>query len=203
VFGAFISAQIGGNAMVWHGRFGLTVTGLLVFRLVWGFVGSTYARFFQFVRARRHQGLPARPMAGRGPQSPRCAVGLACLARCSCLSPRVCSPTTTSPSRVRFTRWLARRYPIGWWACTACLSRLIILLVLAHLAAIAFYVRVKKEVLIMPMITGMKESAGTPATGGGIIAFCLALAVALGAVYGASGAWLPDSVAAPAGSAPA
>jgi hypothetical protein len=83
------------------------------------------------------------------------------------------------------------------------LEPLIILLVLAHLAAIAFYVRFKKEVLIMPMITGMKESAGTPATGGGIIAFCLALAVALGAVYGASGIWLPDSVAPPAGSAPA
>ena len=31
VFGAFISAQIGGNAMVWHGRFGLTVTGSLSF----------------------------------------------------------------------------------------------------------------------------------------------------------------------------
>ncbi len=36
--------------MVWHGRFGLTVVGLLAFRLVWGFLGSTYARFSQFVR---------------------------------------------------------------------------------------------------------------------------------------------------------
>ena len=69
---------------------------------------------------------------------------------------------------------------------------LTILLVLAHLGAIAFYVRVKKETLIMPMITGEKVGAGETAKGGGIVAFCVALAVALVAVYGASGAWLPD-----------
>jgi cytochrome b len=47
------TVKIGGNAMVWHGRFGLVVVGLLVFRLVWGFIGSTYARFYQFVRGPR------------------------------------------------------------------------------------------------------------------------------------------------------
>ena len=41
VCGSFVSVKIGGNAMVWHGRFGLVVVGLLVFRLVWGFIGST------------------------------------------------------------------------------------------------------------------------------------------------------------------
>ena len=53
VIGSFVSVKIGGNAMVWHGRFGLTVVGLLAFRLVWGFIGSTYARFAQFVRGPR------------------------------------------------------------------------------------------------------------------------------------------------------
>jgi len=46
---AFVSAKIGGNAMVWHGRAGLAVVGLLAFRIVWGFVGSTYARFVTFL----------------------------------------------------------------------------------------------------------------------------------------------------------
>ncbi len=43
VAGALISVQL--KAMDWHGRFGLAVLGLLTFRLVWGLVGSTHARF--------------------------------------------------------------------------------------------------------------------------------------------------------------
>ena len=50
VCAAVISAQIGGNAMNWHGRFGAGILALLAFRLVWGVVGSTYARFASFVR---------------------------------------------------------------------------------------------------------------------------------------------------------
>ena len=50
VVAAFVAAKIGGNAMVWHGRAGLLIIGLLVFRLVWGFAGSTHARFASFVR---------------------------------------------------------------------------------------------------------------------------------------------------------
>jgi cytochrome b len=38
----------GGNWMVWHERTGLLVLGLLTFRLIWGVLGSTYARFAQF-----------------------------------------------------------------------------------------------------------------------------------------------------------
>src|SRR5690606_41608663 len=34
----------------WHERFGLLVIGLPSFRVVWGFAGSTYARFGAFVR---------------------------------------------------------------------------------------------------------------------------------------------------------
>ncbi|HPR06711.1 MAG TPA: cytochrome b/b6 domain-containing protein, partial [Denitromonas sp.] len=50
VIGAIISTKIGGNAMLWHGRFGLAIVGLLGFRLAWGVVGSHTARFAQFVR---------------------------------------------------------------------------------------------------------------------------------------------------------
>lgn len=49
VFGAILTGKIGGGAMVWHGRIGIALVGLLVFRLIWGFVGWTYARFAQFM----------------------------------------------------------------------------------------------------------------------------------------------------------
>src|SRR5438034_4108859 len=51
VSGAVVSAQIGGNWMEWHVRFGAATAGLLAFRVVWGFIGPRYARFRSFVRA--------------------------------------------------------------------------------------------------------------------------------------------------------
>jgi cytochrome b len=50
---SFVTAQIGGNAMQWHEWSGLSVLALLLFRLLWGLVGSTYARFGSFVRGPR------------------------------------------------------------------------------------------------------------------------------------------------------
>ncbi len=45
------SAKIGGNAMVWHFRFGYVVFTLLAFRLIWGLVGGRWSRFTNFTYA--------------------------------------------------------------------------------------------------------------------------------------------------------
>lgn len=50
---ALATAWIGGNAMVWHGRAGAVVAGLLGFRLAWGFLGSPTSRFRQFLPSPR------------------------------------------------------------------------------------------------------------------------------------------------------
>lgn len=39
----------GGNAMVWHMRSGYAILTLVVFRVLWGFFGSTTARFSDFL----------------------------------------------------------------------------------------------------------------------------------------------------------
>lgn len=46
--GLLLTANIGGNAMVWHFRLGYCVLTLLMFRLVWGFVGGRWSRFTAF-----------------------------------------------------------------------------------------------------------------------------------------------------------
>jgi cytochrome b len=51
VIGSFMSVKLGGNAMIWHGRFGYFVLTLLFFRLIWGFVGTHHARFAQFIKS--------------------------------------------------------------------------------------------------------------------------------------------------------
>lgn len=46
-----VSGLIGGNAMVWHFRFGYAVLSLLLFRGVWGLVGGRWSRFGAFIYA--------------------------------------------------------------------------------------------------------------------------------------------------------
>ncbi|QKI72140.1 cytochrome b/b6 domain-containing protein [Achromobacter xylosoxidans] len=53
IVGAFVSVKLGGLYMDWHVRFGCVALGLIVFRVLWGFVGPRYARFTQFVRGPR------------------------------------------------------------------------------------------------------------------------------------------------------
>ena len=48
VVAAYVTVELGGNWMEWHGRIGLAILGLLIFRLAWGVAGSTHARFSGF-----------------------------------------------------------------------------------------------------------------------------------------------------------
>ena len=146
VAGSFVSAKIGGNAMVWHGRFGLAVVGLLAFRLVWGFVGSTYARFIQFVRG------PAAIVAyvrgqwhGEG-HNPLGALSV--LAMLGALLLQV-STGLFANDDIAFEGPLyalvGKEFSDRAVGIHRLVEPLIILLVVAHLAAIVFYVRFKKE----------------------------------------------------------
>ena len=51
VIASVTSAWIGGNAMTWHLRFGYLAFALLLFRLLWGFVGGHWSRFASFAYA--------------------------------------------------------------------------------------------------------------------------------------------------------
>ncbi len=51
VMGLAVSGLMGGNAMVWHFRFGYAVLSLLLFRVVWGLVGGRWSRFGAFIYA--------------------------------------------------------------------------------------------------------------------------------------------------------
>lgn len=203
VAGAFVSAQIGGNAMVWHGRCGLAVLGLLVFRIVWGFVGSTYARFGQFVRG------PAAIKAylrgewqGEGHNPLGALSVLALLGTLTLLVATGLFANDDIAFEGPLYSLVGKDISDRLVGLHRLIEPVIILLVVAHLGAIAYYVRVKKQALVMPMITGWKVGAGETARGGGALAFVVALIVAMGVVFAASGALLPPPPPPPAGTAP-
>ena len=68
--------------------------------------------------------------------------------------------------------WLSGLHRQNYWA--------IIVLVGLHVSAVMFYALVKKDNLLRPMVTGMKEvdeADAQPAQGGGALAFVIALAI--------------------------
>jgi len=68
--------------------------------------------------------------------------------------------------------WLSGLHRQNYWA--------IIVLVGLHVSAVLFYALFKKDNLLRPMVTGMKEvdeADAQPAQGGGALAFVIALAI--------------------------
>jgi len=198
VVAALFTGLQGGPWMAWHGRIGLAIIGLLAFRLVWGLIGSTYARFGQFLpgpqtlRAylRGHwQGLGHNPLGA-----------LSVLALLIWLAAQAGSGLFADddiayrgPLRVLTDRatatWLTSWHRAGLWPLLGLLA--------LHLGAVLFYLGVRKKNLIRPMIFGWKETPdphAQPARGGGVWAFALAVALAGAAVWMAAGGLLPPPV---------
>lgn len=194
VVAAVLTGQLGGGLIELHGKIGIAIFGLLAFRLVWGFAGSTYARFAQFFpTAARIKAYLAGQWQGEG-HNPLGALSV--FALLGLLSVQVLSGLVANDDiafRGPLYDLVGRDWSNRLSGLHHLLSNLLIALVGLHVAAIAFYGHVKKQKLLQPMLTGWKEACeGPSATGGGTLALVVALAVAAAAVYGASGAWLPE-----------
>ncbi|MBT9461932.1 MAG: cytochrome b/b6 domain-containing protein [Rugosibacter sp.] len=197
VIAAYISQNIGGNAMVWHGRFGLAVLGLVSFRLVWGFVGSTNARFINFVRGPTSIKAYLRGQwsgLGHNPLGALSVVAILIVLLTLTLTGLFANDDILfeGPLYALVDKSLSDQLTkIHQW-----FEPFILSLVAIHVAAIGFYVWMKKQSLVRPMLTGWKE---VPAASGLVIqepersrwgAFLFALAVALAVVFIASGQWV-------------
>ena len=171
--------------MDWHYRSGLAALVLLVFRLLWGFIGGSTARFSQFLRSPgavlAYLREPAGPL--RGGHNPLGAYSV--IAMLLALAVQIgtglfavdIDGIESGPlsSRVSFDqgRTAAEVHEISFTVLQA--------LVVLHLLAIAWY-RIRGRRLIVPMVTGRDPqlpagSAGV--TGGGFVRAVAALTAAL------------------------
>jgi cytochrome b len=159
IIGSIISVNIGGNAIEWHAYFGYSVLTLLVFRITWGFVGSTHARFASFIPNRAKilnylQGN-APKVLGHNPIG-----ALSVFALLFVLSVQVITGLFVD-DEIAFQGPLAKYVP-NW--VVSFLSEIhegnqvvIFTLITIHIAAILYYKKFKGENLIKPMISGDKE----------------------------------------------
>jgi cytochrome b len=159
---AFISVKIGGNAMQYHVWSGAAILALLLFRLIWGFVGSRTARFVHFVRGPAAAWRYARSLLGPEPEH---HLGHNPLGGWSIVA-MLLALALQAITGLFATDDIATQGPLYSWVSEATASRLtaihhfnenvIIALVALHILAVLFYLLVKKENLVAPMITGRK-----------------------------------------------
>jgi cytochrome b len=183
VAGSVISAKIGGNAMVWHFRFGYVVLTLLAFRILWGLVGGRWSRFASFVyapatllrylrgRAASHEQLDVgHSPAGALSVFALLGVLLAQLATGLVADDEIANQGPLNRFVGSDTVMSATSWHKGWgqW--------LILALVALHVAAIAYYLLKKHTNLVRPMLLGDKPlPPGTPASADGLPQRALAL----------------------------
>ena len=183
---SWITSEIGGNAMTYHMWSGYTILSLVAFRIVWGFVGSGHARFGSFVRgpgavvryagglmrAQHTRFLGHNPLGGWS-----VVLMLAAVA--------VQATTGLFANDEIFTEGpLASRVSGDTSSLLTTIHRynfyVLLTLIGLHLAAIAFYLVVKRENLIGAMFTGRKQAdpgtqAPAPMASGWLAVVVLAL----------------------------
>jgi len=144
----------------WHTRLGVVLLGVLIFRIIWGFIGSETARFSHFVKGPRTivaylRGSSSAPHFGHSPLA-----ALSVLALLGAMAAQVSMGLfagdpfdgATGPLN-DFVGVMIADQITDWhtdfvWVIGA--------LVALHLLAIAFYAAVKKDNLVAPMVTGRR-----------------------------------------------
>ena len=152
---AFMWWSGGEGLMQWHSRVGYSLLVASLTRILWGFVGSYYARFANFLcspRAVWHY-IRGKPFTGLGhnPLGGWSSVALLLLV------------TSQATSGLFASDDILFEGPLAYWAgdWSATLGAwhetnwtLLRTLILIHVCAILFYKLVKKQALVQAMITG-------------------------------------------------
>lgn len=163
IVGAYLSVKLGGLYMEWHVRFGCIALGLIIFRLVWGFIGPRYARFATFVRgpkvlAKYLKG--AAPPAGHNPLGALSVIALLAVigfqattglfATDDIMTQGPLFAHVSESTASLLTSW----HKFNEW--------IIIGLIALHLLAVAWYAIVRRKRLVRAMIVGDVEAKSVP-----------------------------------------
>lgn len=183
---AIVTAKLGGNALDWHIRVGVALLGLLFFRLVWGFLGGSHARFSNFVRGPKTvvDYLRGRSdsFLGHNPLG-----ALSVLAILAVLLLQVVTGLFSNDDVMvegPLYVWVSKTLSDSLTAIHLQAQYPIFALIGLHITAVLYYRFVRKQDIIKPMVTGRKLVApevaagqesrgGSPALGFGILGFSL------------------------------
>lgn len=162
VMGLLVTSQIGGSAMAWHFRFGYGVWSLLLFRIVWGIVGGHWSRFNAFLYS------PGTVLAYlRGRRDAAHSIGHSPLGAVSVFAMLVFLSAQVATGLIAddeidtsgpLSRWVSAALVVSATFYHRKVGKIaLILLIVTHIGAIAYYHFKKREKLVGAMIHGDKS----------------------------------------------
>jgi len=190
---SFTTAQIGGNAMQIHELSGFTILTLVLFRVLWGIFGSTYARFADFVRRPAQAIAYARSLkrgrpafyAGHNPLG-----GWMIVALLVCLLVQTGTGLFANDDIMTegpLYNWVSKQTSDTLSEIHETNFYVLAVLIALHICAALYYLLGKRENLILPLFTGRKqlpEPQDAPESRGGPLWLALLLlALCAGGVY--------------------
>jgi len=173
---SLVTAQIGGNAMQIHEWSGFTILTLVLFRLSWGALGSTHARFKAFVRGPRAvwdyatsllRGRPAFH-AGHNPLGGWMIVAL--LGSLLVQTGTGLFANDDIMTEGPLAKHVSKEISDLLSKIHEANAKLLLALIFVHVAAALYYLVAKRDNLIASMVTGTKpipEGEDVPAARGG------------------------------------
>jgi cytochrome b len=183
VAGCWATHYAGVEWFTWHRRLGYTVLVLAVFRIVWGFVGTRHARFASFLRGPRalvaYLRERGRATVGHNPIGALSVVALLALLLLQAATGLFANDEIMNMGP--FYGWVAPELSNRITSLHRASSEWLLVLIGLHLAAVAFYVRVRRQPLVNAMVTGRKPAADVPAgeaiTGSRVLLACAIVAL--------------------------
>jgi cytochrome b len=169
---SFTTGKLGGDWLIWHFRSGYAVTSLLLFRLLWGFAGSRYARFASFLPSRIWRTVRSTESRAVPVSAGHSEIGtLSVYALLIVLTVQVATGVFTNDGSFTEGPWvkfisgalsdrLSGIHYYNHWVIAG--------LTALHVAAIAYYLLARKEDLLTPMLTGDKLGIDAPAADDGM-----------------------------------
>lgn len=193
VAGSWLTRELEGDWFVWHTRFGYAVLVIVVTRILWGIVGTRHARFSDFVRGPRAIMAylqDSKESAATNGHNPLGAVMI--LAFLAMLLVQALTGLFANDQ-------VFETGPLFGYVTIETSDRLttlhkqvfdfLVAAVIVHVIAAFFYLWVRRENLILPMITGQKP-AGSLSDKKGIPGSRTWLAVLIAATVGAVLTWI-------------
>jgi cytochrome b len=164
VLSQIVTASIGGNAMQLHALGGYSILALVLFRILWGFLGGTHARFHDFMRGpaaviRYAKSLSKGPHAEHRGHNP--LGGWSVLAMLGSLLLQAATGLFANDDVMMegpLVKHVSGRTSEIATAIHDVNAAVLLALVAIHVAAVLFYLLARKQNLIAPMISGRKHS---------------------------------------------
>jgi cytochrome b len=174
----FATAKFGWLSMEWHYRFGYATLALILFRVSWGFFGSQTSRFVDFVRgpsavaryaraqiigmraAITQTPVDATPSVGHNPLG-----GWSVLVMLACVLAQAVTGLFSSDGIDEDGPFVERVAPatVKFLTHLHHLGETILLVIIAvHIVAVLVHWLLKRDNLVLPMITGYKRANRSP-----------------------------------------